>query len=63
MPNVADSVWMHAASAPDRVAVTGSRRQLTFAQLRDGAAQVAGAVLESGLEPGSRVLLMAPKRP
>jgi long-chain acyl-CoA synthetase len=63
MPNVADSVWLQAASAPDRVAVTGSGRRLTFAQLRDGAARVAGAVLESGLEPGSRVLLVAPSVP
>ncbi|MFE7721389.1 AMP-binding protein [Nocardia rhizosphaerihabitans] len=63
MPNVADSVWLQAASAPDRVAVTGSGRRLTFSQLRDGAARVAGAVLESGLQPGSRVLLVAPSVP
>lgn len=62
MVNVAADVWAHAESEPDRIAIR-SPRQITFGQLRETNARVAGAVLAAGLEPLDRVLFIAPSIP
>ncbi|QHS11290.1 propionyl-CoA synthetase [Sinimarinibacterium sp. NLF-5-8] len=43
--------------------VTGSARQLTFAQLRDEVAHFAGALLDQGVKPGDRVVIYMPMVP
>lgn len=43
--------------------VTGSARQLTFAQLRDEVARFAGALLDQGVKPGDRVVIYMPMVP
>ncbi|HEU0101957.1 MAG TPA: AMP-binding protein [Mycobacteriales bacterium] len=61
--NVAACVWDNAARWPDRVALRGSGRELTYAALHEGAASVAGAAVAAGVRPGDRVLLLAPSVP
>lgn len=64
MSNTADVIWEHARSAPDRVGLRGDTRiTWTYADLWDRAAAIAGRLLESGVKPGGRVLLVAPSVP
>ncbi|QMW67298.1 AMP-binding protein [Mumia sp. ZJ1417] len=63
MSNVADAVFAHAFSEPDRVAVRASGREVGFGALRDAAASVAARALRAGVAPGDRVLLVAPSIP
>jgi len=61
--NVASYVWAGAEAQPSRVALRGCGRELTYAELREGAASVAGAAVAAGVGPGDRVLLLAPSVP
>jgi long-chain acyl-CoA synthetase len=64
MPNAAQPVWDHAASAPDRTALHGTEGQRwSYATLRDHAAAVATRLRAAGIGPGARVLLIAPSVP
>lgn len=63
MSNLADAVFAHAFSEPDRVAVRASGYDLTFGALRDAAAALAARARRAGLAPGARVLLVAPNVP
>jgi long-chain acyl-CoA synthetase len=63
MSNAAEPVWGHASATPDRIALRGAGEAWTYAMLRDRAAAVAGCLLEAGIEPGDRVLLVAPSVP
>ena len=52
-------VWVHAAAArrPDRVAVEGPERSLTYAELAAAATRAAGALAREGIASGCRVAL------
>jgi long-chain acyl-CoA synthetase len=64
MPNAAQPVWDHAASAPDSTALRGTADQRwSYATLRDHTAAVASHLRAAGIEPGDRVLLIAPSVP
>ncbi|MBW9206743.1 AMP-binding protein [Mumia sp. zg.B17] len=63
MSNVADALFEHARARPDRVAVRAAGRETTFGTLRDAAAAFAKRVVEAGISPGDRVLLVAPTIP
>ncbi|TNC30943.1 AMP-binding protein [Mumia zhuanghuii] len=63
MSNVADAVFAHAFSEPDRVAVRAAGRETTFGALRDAAASLAARAAQAGVRPGDRVLLVAPSVP
>jgi o-succinylbenzoate---CoA ligase len=56
------SYWIHSARArqPDRVAVEGPSRSLTYAELSKAAVGVAGALQRDGVRPGDRVALALP---
>jgi O-succinylbenzoic acid--CoA ligase len=56
------SVWVHLAAAkhPDRIAVEGPERSLTYAELSSSAMSAAAALQRLGLEPGARVALALP---
>lgn len=62
MVNVAADVWAHALAEPDRIAIR-SPRQITYGQLREVNARVAGAVRAAGRRPLDRVLFIAPSIP
>ncbi|MEV0322864.1 long-chain fatty acid--CoA ligase [Streptomyces sp. NPDC050658] len=64
MPNAAASVWEHARSAPESVALRGEGADSwSYGRLRERAAAVAGRLTEQGVRPGDRVLLVAPSVP
>ncbi len=54
--------WLLLAAAkhPDRVAIEGPERSLTYAELSQAAVSAAGALEHLGLEPGARVALALP---
>ncbi len=54
--------WLLLAAAkhPDRVAIEGPERTLTYAELSRAAVSAAGALERLGLEPGARVALALP---
>ncbi len=54
--------WIHLAAAkhPDRIAIEGPERSLTYAELSAEAISAARALGRLGLEPGSRVALALP---
>ena len=56
------SYWIHSARArqPDRVAVEGPSRSLTYAEVSKAAIGVAGALQRDGVRPGDRVALALP---
>jgi long-chain acyl-CoA synthetase len=58
--NLADLLAGTAARTPDRVALTHGQRTLTWAQWDDTASSIALALLERGLSPGQRVVLVLP---
>jgi O-succinylbenzoic acid--CoA ligase len=55
--------WIHLAGRkhPDRVAIEGPSRALTYAQLSEGAIGVAGALQRDGVQPGDRVAVALPE--
>jgi acyl-CoA synthetase (AMP-forming)/AMP-acid ligase II len=62
--NVSVTLDVAAQQAGDRVAVVmPDGEQRTYAELRDEAAAVAAGLAHDGIEPGMRVLLMAPPSP
>jgi long-chain acyl-CoA synthetase len=63
MSNAAQAVWDHASADPDRVALRGEGEPWTYGKLRDRAAAVAGSLRAAGVQPGDRVLLVAPSVP
>lgn len=63
MSNLADAVFAHAFSEPERVAVRADGYDLTFGALRDAAAALAARARRTGLAPGDRALLVAPTVP
>src|ERR1700693_917614 len=52
-----------ARRAPERPALRLDETTITYAELDDATARVAGLVLERGLEPGDRVGAMLPNTP
>ena len=60
MPNVADLLTHSVAVRPDRVAIKRDDRELTYAELDDAAARVAGLLRAKGVRPGDRVGIMLP---
>ena len=56
------AVWIHLAAAkhPDRVAVEGPSRSLTYAEVSEAAIGVAGALQRMGVRDGDRVALALP---
>lgn len=62
MVNIAADVWAHADVEPGRVAVR-SPRVISYGELREVNARVAGAVRAAGVRPLDRVLFIAPSIP
>ncbi|HET7574393.1 MAG TPA: long-chain fatty acid--CoA ligase [Solirubrobacterales bacterium] len=58
--NLASIVTDSAAAAPDDVAVRLGGEQLTYRELDDRSARIAGLLTEKGLRPGDRVGVMLP---
>ncbi len=50
---------MHAANQPDKMAVIGLERSMTFGQLRERARALARSIYHSGVRPGEQVALMS----
>ncbi|MEB8343761.1 long-chain-fatty-acid--CoA ligase [Streptomyces endophyticus] len=64
MPNASASIWTHAASAPDRIALRGSTSvSWTYGQLSERACAVRELLDTHTVRPGDRVLLVAPSVP
>jgi len=61
--NLAAFVPASAARHPDRPALRLADLELSYAQLDDGSARVAGLLRERGVGPGDRVALMLPNVP
>jgi long-chain acyl-CoA synthetase len=61
--NLASILTDTAARGPDRVAVRLDDAELTYGQLDDASARVAGVLRANGLEPGDRVGIMLPNVP
>jgi long-chain acyl-CoA synthetase len=61
--NVAEPTWRHAAERPAAVALRAGDTEWSYERLRDGAARIAGGIAEAGVEPGDRILLLAPSVP
>lgn len=59
MVNIATIVWSHADSDDDLIAFR-SPREISYRQLRETTARIAGAVRATGIEPLDRVLFIAP---
>ena len=60
MSNLADAVFEHAAEDPTRVAVRAGDNTVTYGELRDLVASYAAKVVDAGVRPGDRVVLIAP---
>jgi long-chain acyl-CoA synthetase len=63
MSNAAQAAWDHAINDPERVALRGAGEPWTYGKLRERAAAVAARLQEAGVEPGDRILLVAPSVP
>ena len=63
MSNAAQAAWDHATNEPGRVALRGAGEPWTYGRLRDHAAAVAARLRDAGIQPGDRVLLVAPSVP
>jgi long-chain acyl-CoA synthetase len=61
--NLADKLTDSLARDPDRTALRLDEAELSYAQLDDASARVAGLLRETGLEPGDRVGIMLPNVP
>src|SRR5919109_1499047 len=60
MPNLADILTESAAAHSGRVAVKRDERELTYAELDEATALVAGLLRAKGVRPGDRVGIMLP---
>src|SRR6185295_3162887 len=60
MPNLTDLLTQSVAVRPDSVAIKRDDRELTYAELDDAAARVAGLLRAKGVRPGDRVGIMLP---
>jgi non-ribosomal peptide synthetase component F/thioesterase domain-containing protein len=60
---VGDLITAQARATPDSIALEGSGRQLTFAQLERESEKVAQFLGSRGVHPGSRVALLFPRSP
>jgi long-chain acyl-CoA synthetase len=63
MSNAAQAAWDHAAATPDRIALRGAGEPWTYGRLREHAAAVGARLRDAGVQPGDRVLLVAPSVP
>ncbi len=63
MSNLADAIFEHAYDDPGRVAVRADDQVVTYGELRDRVAAYAGRVAAAGIQPGDRVVLIAPTVP
>jgi long-chain acyl-CoA synthetase len=63
MSNAAQAAWEHASTDPARIALRGAGAPWSYGRLREQAATFAGALAESGVGPGDRVLLVCPSVP
>lgn len=59
MQNLIERIATHAASTPDKVAVSCDGRTLTYGQLQADAARIAGALVARGLLAGDRAAILA----
>jgi long-chain acyl-CoA synthetase len=60
MPNLADLLTTSATAHPGRTAVKRDERELTYADLDEATALVAGLLRAKGVQPGDRVGVMLP---
>lgn len=58
--NAVDRLWEHARNAPDSIALRVGEQSWTYGQVRDLVAAWAQRLTDAGIEPGDRVLLLAP---
>src|SRR4051794_10435366 len=63
MSNAAQAVWDHGAADPRRIAIRGTSEPWSYGRLRERAATVAALLRAAGVDPGDRVLLVAPSVP
>ena len=63
MSNLADAIFEHAQDDPTRVALRDGDRTMTYGELGERVASYAGKVVAAGIEPGDRVVLIAPTTP
>jgi long-chain acyl-CoA synthetase len=63
MANVAEMLWRHGEDSPGELAVRSGGVEWTYGRLRKRISAFAGAVRAAGVEPGERVLLVAPGVP
>jgi long-chain acyl-CoA synthetase len=61
--NVAGPTWRHAAERSAAVALRSGEAEWSYERLRDGAARLAGGLVAAGIEPGDRIMLVAPSVP
>jgi long-chain acyl-CoA synthetase len=61
--NLAENLTRSATEHPDRVALKLDGAELTYAQLDEASARVAGLLRSKGIEPGDRVGIMLPNVP
>src|SRR4030088_2507107 len=61
--NLAEILTASAERAPDHVALKLDDTEVTYGQLDQASARVAGLVAEKGVEPGDRVSIMLPNVP
>lgn len=60
MTNAASLVWRWADETPDALALSEADRSWTFAQLREGVRGAMEQLVERGVRPGDRVLVVVP---
>src|SRR5699024_10406325 len=60
MTNAINALWTHAEHQGERVALREGDRSWTYEELRQRIAAYARRLSEAGIEPGERVLLVAP---
>lgn len=63
MRTLIDALYRHAEQQPDKIAVFFRDQSLTYAQLRDSAAQLGGYLQSLGVTVGDRVMLTGASRP
>lgn len=60
MSNAIEALWTHAENQGERIALRENERSWTYAELRQRIAAYARRVIDAGIQPGDRVLLIAP---
>lgn len=63
MTNIAASLWRQAEARPRQIALSGPGGTLSYQELRDRCAAVAGKLAQLGIRKGDRVLLVMPNVP